>query len=1181
MAWRIFLALTLALAASETPGDDPLAHWLSSLKLKLPDIQQKKAGITLNVSSLVCQKLSLTDVQSKVEGIGLAMTLVGIGIECSGNLEYHGLGIVSGHGELSAVVTPGPSSTAAVTLEGVGMDHGVPWKVEVPACSTALSFQLHFSGGVVAAILSSFTKTFEAQISDSIEKQVCGGLRDTAATVLTDKLGDFNRIFLPDSEWTKDKSWKTSEATTFKVLSDAEMQDEGSTVNWQEDVGLRWVNWAIVEVVGPEGVNHAISLAFQNSSNASLPGPAFAVMNSSFQQAGAGIALQVEVFVKELAVEGAESVREFSPLHAAHPDELEFNLSFGTTEQPSTGLRTHILAHVKSVDLSSGEAQASIDQELSFHLGLSHPALALRAEVLVDEAEWQTQHTLGQLLIGAKSCFTSVLKRSPVLRSLKASFQGLSAPLSFEAKTKSQLEESLAQAANNAITLFNLIYQVFLPETVSRLADSETVLKAANDAAEANLQPGQCPSVEEAAKAVKDVVPKTYSDWPPIFENFLRKVVDNVIDGFLKQNTSKLSRSLVDMPQIRFPPVEEVKLREILITGMNQIKHLTFLPNDERPTSLGMQVEVQCPTKSEPWKPMLVVNGSVSAGNFGGDGAVSVMAPCGSFKGKAEVEVDLWSLLSLKVPPSLSCALLSPLSRLDFFEFESNFSGFDLTVQHTGNQSQEPLQELCKLHPAACVLASSIVQAVSNPAGIRQVSDTLQKLILTQCEGEAPSPDGERRDTLGYGFVEADSSFWLSGLAVVLALAVTYVICGVIGRRLMEDEDKSSLCTLCLTGTPGARIKAQAMTLFLSLLLAAGLVGRVLAYYWLPFANAGGQLIQKPSTAEVGSATLLEFTFFGISEQFLRGGSSYCHVLWLLTSLVASFISNGLLLLVWLTPVLAAHRRTMLLVALFLARFPLSELETISNVALCLNSDVQFPLDLQASLRTGLEVGAYLSWFSSVLSLLSILWLLTMVPGGQRSWQGSKTERLAQGCACLAMIIGLLLWIFSAYIHIETGGLGGAMIEPQDKSALALGESDGVMRFFLLATCFGMPGLQMMAFLFTEVKFGASQIMAEVGATFCILDLFTLGYLLTFLEGVDGFSSSAAHELLRPVCELTQHLVGEDCLEVKTSVVWPGLLGMVLATLASLTFTAIQVVMPMRRSNSVSTSQRQVEVEFS
>ena len=84
--------------------------------------------------------------------------------------------------------------------------------------------------------------------------------------------------------------------------------------------------------------------------------------------------------------------------------------------------------------------------------------------------------------------------------------------------------------------------------------------------------------------------------------------------------------------------------------------------------------------------------------------------------------------------------------------------------------------------------------------------------------------------------------------------------------------------------------------------------------------------------------------------------------------------------------------------------------------------------------------------------------------------------------------------------------------------------------------------------------------LAVLASSFCLLDLFAIGFLATFLQGVNGFASSAVRGLARPVCELTEEALGKDCLTMTASVVPMGTVGLLLATAAWGGLLAVQVM---------------------
>ncbi|CAE7455636.1 unnamed protein product, partial [Symbiodinium pilosum] len=378
------------------------------------------------------------------------------------------------------------------------------------------------------------------------------------------------------------------------------------------------------------------------------------------------------------------------------------------------------------------------------------------------------------------------------------------------------------------------------------------------------------------------------------------------------------------------------------------------------------------------------------------------------------------------------------------------------------------------------------------------------------------------------------------------------------------------LATICWFGWRRYHYQAsipKTATLVASTLMAAGLVTRILACFWLPFAAAGVEVTQASGATIFKDDALLEYTFFGIGVQFGVGGSLYCEVLWFFMSLVSSMSCHAIMVLVWLTPFLAQHRRKLLLVALVLGRFPLSEMETTGNTAMALSNDVLMPLGMKQTLGLGLQAGAYCSWFSTVCTLFANLLLLKLLPRPikEKDWAAGKAPvnvSVMQGLASAAMVAGICMWFFCDFMEAVTDGVAGALIAPSKFSAQSLGGTDVRLRVMVLLTAVGCPILHIIAFLLglSGKAPGLARSLAGFAATFCLLDLFAIGYLITFIEGVNGFASSAIRGLAPAVCEVAKEAVGEDCLTMQINVIPLGTIGLLLATGAWNVLFGVQVL---------------------
>ena len=1215
--WKMICLMRFALEAQAqgSINEDPLAKWLDDLKFSLQDVTQELSGITVKASNLVCQNLELTEIQSAVQGVGLSVTLNGVGIQCTGHFEYHGLAIISGFGDLKAQVESSPASTATVVLQGGSFDKDLPWSVDAASCSANIQFKLTFSGSIISSIVNLFSGPISMLIRKQAVKQACDQLKQQAAGTLSKKLAAFNHLMLPPSstmtklllegarqveqvEREEEEGFKvTFESVADELEAEAEelqarpqghlrferrLAQDGQTVDWTRDPSVNWMSWLLDDVVGPQRLDQALRWAWKGATSISIPGPVAPVAVSTIQQPDAGLELKVQAFLKQAVIEGADGMSAFTPVQAVDPNDLRFKVSWGTADIPAFGLGVDILVKVEAISLVTHQPQASVEQEMSLHLGLLKPSLDLTGEVLVLESEWPGQHTLAQFLVEPKACLTSLFKSAPSLKTLQVQFAGLAAPLSFQAKTEGALEASLAALLNNGVALFNKVYEPLLPGAIQRFAGSEALLSQINAKLKKQLKPQQCISAAMASQHAREKVPEYYSNWPPIFDNFLRQWIDNFVDGLIAANTTALEQGLSNMPKLPLPLDAKFSLRELLATGLDQVSKLRVLvPSEEHKSWLGMTAVAKCPSAQAPWRPTFSVSGAVEAGNFKGNGSVITEMPCGTADAQLQVEVDVWNLLDLQLPPSMTCALLSPLSHLDIQTVNATWGGNGrLIVEPVDGPVQEPMKQLCELHPEFCQLGVKFREFVSSTEGATRLYQLARDTVLSKCTAlpklSAKSNDGLHKDANGYSYVAADDAkLWLAAMLVVVAVSLTYSFCAHLGKILRGEDcnDVSPtaplpLATICWFGWRRSHAGIpRTATLVASTLMAAGLVSRILACFWLPFAAAGVEVTQASAGTIFRDTTLLEYTFFGIGVQFGIGGSIYCEVLWFFMSLVSSLTGHAIMVLVWLTPFFSQHRRKLLLIALVLGRFPLSEMETTGNTAMSLSNDVLMPLGIKQTLGLGLQAGAYTSWFSTVCSLLANLLLLQLLPRPirEKDWAAGKAPAQVvamQGLASCALVAGLCMWFFCDFMEAVTGGVAGAIINPVSYSAQSMGKTDMALRVMFLVTAVGCPLLHIIAFLMgVSAKCpGLARRLAGLAATFCLLDLFAIGYLLTFIEGVNGFASSAIRGLAPAVCEVAKEAVGEDCLTMQINVVPLGTVGLLLATGAWNVLFGVQVL---------------------
>jgi len=1207
-------------AAMVAASDDPLAEWIDSLKFKLEDVTQEKAGITFKVSNLICQNLQLSDIKSSVQDVGISITLEGVGVVCTGHFDYHGLAIVSGSGDLKAVVTSSPSSTASVSLMGTKMDKNLPWAVEATDCSADINLELTLSGSIIYDVINIFKTPVSALIKHQGVKQACEQLKATAAEQLSKQLSDFNHLMLGETpllaaeplqkaEQAHTAPWFHVDVESFEdFVEDAtggqpepsrtapgnlrlaerrlqDVQEKDGTVDWTHDETLRWISWLVDDVVGPNRLDEALRWAVKGNKTVTVPGPANPLMTTTVKQPDAGLELKVTAFLKSASIEGADGMSDFSPVQAVGPNDLRFKVSWGTADIPAFGLGVDVKVQVEAVDLTSGKSQASMEQEMSLHLAVLKPSLDVQGEVQVLAAQWPGTRSLAQMLVAPKQCLTSMLKQAPTVKSVEMKFQDLAAPLSFITRTQGALENAVANLLNNGVGLFNKVYQPLLPGAIQRFAGSQKLIQTLNNQLQQQMKPEKCIDPALASQQVRNVFPQYYGNWPPIFDNFLRQWIDNFFDGFIAHNTSSIE-DFGNMPPLNVPLNGKVALRELIATGLDQVSELrVLLPSAEHPSWLGNKAVAKCPSPQAPWRPTFVVNGSFSAGNFGGDGLVSVEMPCGTMDAELDVVVDFWHLMDLQIPPSMTCAMLSPLQKLDIKRVNATWGGSGrVKVQPKDGAAQYPVEQMCDMHPDVCKLADQMREYFSSTAGATRLYQMARDNVLKQCTtpqlASVEEEQGFQKDQNGYSYIPADNyKVWLGGALVILALAATYTFAATLVRLMNPDSCESAdlshtsklpLATICWLGTPASPTVGslpKISTFVTSTLLAAGLVARILACFLLPFAATGASIEQKTGGTIFKNDTLLQYTFFGIGEQFYLGGSLYCQILWFFMSLISALTCHAILLLVWLTPFLAPYRRKLLVAALVLGRFALSEAETTGNTAMVLSNTVPLPLGTVQKLYLGLEAGAYTSWFATVCTVCGNLMLLKILPtpDAPKEWASGKAPRyitILQALNSVLMLAGICVWYICDFMHAETGGIAGALIPPASYSGSGLGRTDLGLHILIIVTAGICPLMHVVAFI-VGLTGKAPQVargLAALATSFCLLDLFAIGFLATFIEGVNGFASSAVYDFAKPVCDLTKEALDKECLTMSASVVPLGTIGLLVATAAWSGLVAVQVL---------------------
>jgi len=212
-----------------------------------------------------------------------------------------------------------------------------------------------------------------------------------------------------------------------------------------------------------------------------------------------------------------------------------------------------------------------------------------------------------------------------------------------------------------------------------------------------------------------------------------------------------------------------------------------------------------------------------------------------------------------------------------------------------------------------------------------------------------------------------------------------------------------------------------------------------------------------------------------------------------------------------------------------------------------------------AKVRMFVLIGERVSLIGTTLLLFTFLALLALdsvsleaaVQGGARCSEPEQKSKSLTVASCGALLLGLVLFFFADYVHVTNKGVAGTLISPTGFAGRNLSSASPPLAGYLFLTCFLAPLLQVFAVLMGFVpKFAAltwRRAAAEVGSAFNCVDIFTVAYL-SFLLGVNGFVESSTHDSLKPICELAQKAVGEDCIMIQARMAPVGFIGMSLAT---------------------------------
>ena len=195
---------------NHTTRYDPLACWLQSLRVKLPDQKFRSGIVTVGIHDLLCTNFSIQGVDSSYRPSTFSsdmnetrtdpvmeIAVYNISAVCHGGYSSTGLS-----GQLSAAVAgnnPAVEWTTAVHSSTNNTARvQMAESVSTVDCQTDLTVAaLHFTGSMSAKLIDLFSSQIARYVSGEINGQVCPVLVQYADPALTETLQSINRFLGP------------------------------------------------------------------------------------------------------------------------------------------------------------------------------------------------------------------------------------------------------------------------------------------------------------------------------------------------------------------------------------------------------------------------------------------------------------------------------------------------------------------------------------------------------------------------------------------------------------------------------------------------------------------------------------------------------------------------------------------------------------------------------------------------------------------------------------------------------------------------------------------------------------------------------------------------------------------------------------------------------------------------
>lgn len=1193
---------TVELAAlGANDATDPLKTWMKSLQFHLPDSENAttEEGTTAHFKyhDTVCTNLQFdrihSDTYMTMGDPALELMVDGVTIDCKG--QFSALGTVSwllvGSGSWEAKLTNGGAGNGAEFEILFRRQQTQPDLAKLTSlkCQVAFNAEVEVKGGlavktanIMQRVLSPFVNGF---VQYQIQSKACAALEDLIQVKARPYLQQVNHLFFqtplpqvrrlsgndtkpvspipvtPATNGTVPNSSTDASATSSDAPLD--QHDDSKLVDWTKSELLQWSNWFYTKVLPPEVARELAKAAGADFLTVDLTELNLPPIETVVDQHGAlGMIMQIKVEAKEFQLKGLEGVQAYG-MEALSPTQLHTSVSLGSEESPVTTVAVKLAMTIEAKDTTSSGVAASLEEEVSFMVAVNKPSSSMQIKVPIGVEKMNNRYTLAQWLVDTLNCGLSLLEEAPTLEEVNISFESLSKPLSYTADTEGELEQDISDFFNAMVKIFNVLFEEHLPGAIARLATSEQGLDIANALLKKQASPAQCISATDAQEKIKGQYPEIYSDWPKMLDGQSKKYVDKMVHGLLNTNETKAPEGWLEMPPVNAGSFTNIHVKALKATGTHQITEMKMLEtNPKTPETISFGMTTACRSDEAPYPASVVMNVEGTL-DVTGEALVEVELPCGTLETTLNLSVDTLEAVTMLMPPSLFCTLLSPFQTIAVANLTTAYRGAGkVYVTIAGGTRHDVVQEMCGNFPRLCALMGRIGEAMVNKDNATLVLSYMHQEAVGVCDkmikakGRRLSDDLEiQRDSLGVPYQEF--SFGL--LSLWLGLLLSIIGAGVVVWCIKYMDEKSVRRDNASLAVHIIRHYGIVFAYVISLLLFLSVSFRDLACNKLAYASVVLTNVYKPSNKILDTQTLAVFTSWGLAYQFKEANFLLAFE-WVLNGLgvtIGIFVVFGLSFWIISFPYTVHH--IILRVGIFFARRPWQESATLGLSALALTSDLELPVDIEGQMRLNMWAGPLLGLFSTLFLTAAAIGMLVTLPVKSvetHEEEGRNRMMLVDLVLCSGVILGMFIWFFFDFVEVGFRGLASTVLETKSFSGMQIGTGNATVKLSVLLV-FVLAPLMQACLVITRVmglKLMSADLhraLEEIFMSLNSLDIFALAFFVGFLTGIDGFASSFVNTEFAPLCQATQYVAGLPCIGVNAKTATFGSIGLAIGAACS------------------------------